>query len=313
MSLPLVSIIIPYYKRREVIGLCLESVLQQDYPEREVILVDNHSEDDVRELIAARGSDVTVIGLPENMGACAARNAGIRAARGTILVFIDDDMGFMSPCELSRVVKTFEERPDIHVLAFQVCEPQTGELRLREWCHARYWKEFSRSEFETLWFCEGASAFRHEAFAACGLYYEPLFYGPEGWDLVLRLLDHGFRILYSPQIRAWHRPSTKGRSFDRQYYYFTRDYIWMAYKDYRFLDGLRFLVPKLAMMLYFTLRSRSFRPFLRGLWHGVTGLRHIRPDRTPISKSTVRYLAELEKWRPPWTVRLAKHRTEPQI
>ena len=313
MNSPLISVIIPYYKRREIIGQCLDSVFSQDYVCREVIVIDNHSEDDVREVIERKGLDVRLIELSSNAGACAARNAGIQAARGEILVFIDDDMGFMSPFELSKMVKAFESHPSHDVLAFRVCDPDTGGIRVREWCHPRYWKDFSESEFETLWFCEGASAFKRKVFEACGTYYEPLFYGPEGWDLAVRVLDHGFRILYCPQLRAWHRPSSIGRSFDRQVFYFTRDYVWMAYKDYRIIDGLRFLVPKLAMMAYFTLRCGAYYAFLRGFRDGFTGLPGLRKHRTPISKTTVAYLAALEKSRPSIFVRLARHRSSIQL
>jgi len=313
MTQPLVSIIIPYYRRREVIGQCLASVLAQDYPNREVIVVDNHSEDDLAEVVGAISPEARLITLDANCGACTARNAGARAARGQLLIFLDDDMGFFSPYEISCAVRILEERSGVHVLAFQVCEPETGTLRLREWCHPRYWKKSWQSEFETHWFCEGASIFRAAVFAECGGYYEPLFYGPEGWDLSVRMLDRGFRILYSPKLRIWHRPSKSGRSNSRQYYYFTRDYIWMAYKDYRFLDGLRFLLPKLAMMSYFTLRSAAFRPFFRGLWDGVAGLRDLRAVRTPISQATVDYLAALDRNRPSLFVRLARHRSAVQL
>lgn len=312
-ELPLVSIIVLYYKRRNTIFETVESVLLQDYSNTELLLVDNHSEDDLKQVITPLGPAIRLIQLAENLGATGGRNAGIRAARGEILVFMDDDMSFSSPGELSKIVNTFEHRPDIQVLAFKICDPKTGELRLREWCHPRYWKEFGDLEFETDWFCEGASAFRREVFDVCGLYYEPLFYGPEGHDLAMRVLDHGFRMHYSPQIRVRHRAAKEGRTSNRQYYFFTRDFVWMAYKDYHFLDGLRFLAPMLLMMIYFTLRSGSYGAFLRGLWHGVIGLRQIRPDRTPISKTTVKYWTKLEKGRPGIRVRLSRHRTTPQL
>jgi len=291
----------------------LDSVLQQDYPNSEIIVVDNHSEDGVRQVIESRAPGARLIELPRNLGACAARNAGFRAARGDLLLFLDDDMGFFTSQEITTSVRLLQIRPSVHVLAFQVCDPETGAPRLREWCHPRFWKDSWQTEFETHWFCEGASIFRKEVFDACDGYYEPLFYGPEGWDLSIRLLDRGFRILYSPKLRIWHRPSESGRSASRQYYYFTRDYIWMAYKNYRFLDGVRFLLPKLAMMSYFTLRSRAFRPFFRGLRDGAWGLKDLRAVRKPISKATVTYLAELERSRPGLLIRLARHRSTIQL
>src|SRR5579863_2374517 len=307
-KLPLVSVIILYYQRRDAIEQTIRSVLSQNYSNREIIVVDNHSQDDLQSVLAVFGRQVRVIDLPENVGACAGRNVGIRASRGEIIVVFDDDVGFSSPYELSKLVNTFQSRPGAHVLSLQICDQKTGKLRLREWCHPRNWKEFSQKEFETDWFGEGAAAFRRQVFDTCGLYYEPLFYGAEGGDLVIRFLNQGFRILYAPQIRVYHLASEVGRTSSRQLYFYTRNYVWLAYKDYRLFDGILVLVPKLLMMLYFAMRMRAPRPFLQGFWEGVRGLARIKPDRTPATRTALKYLAELEKGRPNLFVRLARHR-----
>ncbi|MFB3813626.1 MAG: glycosyltransferase family 2 protein [Terriglobales bacterium] len=310
---PLVSVIIVYYKRPETIEAAIESALQQDYPRREILVIDNRSDDGLRELIERRGYDVRLIELPVNRGACGGRNAGIEAARGDIIVCSEDDVQFMSAFELTKVVNTFRERPDIGVLAFKIVDPKTGELRLREWCHPRYWKEASDQEFETDWFGEGASAFRREVFERCGAYYAPFFYGAEGDDLVVRIFNGGYRILYTPRIRVGHAASEAGRTSTRQYYFFTRNYVWTAFKNFAGFQRVKFIVPKLLMMLYFTLRSRSFGAFVRGLWHGVRGLAAVRQERAVATRETLRYMAELEKQRPTLLVRFARHKAAPQI
>lgn len=308
-----VSVIIPYYKRGEIFERGLDTVLSQEYENKEIIVVDNHSQDDVRQRILARNAGIKFIELTENSGACAARNAGARAASGDILVILDDDAGFLSPLELGRLMKIFNDRSDVHVVAFQVCDPATGELRLRDWCHPRYWKEFAQTEFETDHFGEGASAFRREVFEKTGGYYEQLFYGAEGLDMELRVMDQGFKILYTPEVHVWHQVSTKARTDDRQYYYFTRNYIWMAYKDYPLLRGARFLSFKLAMMFYLTLRVGCYGSFVRGVWDGVRGLRHVHQDRKPISRMTMKHWLDLERGRPGLLTRLARHRARPQL
>src|ERR1700683_1849517 len=73
---PLVSVIILNYKRREELGRTLDSVVSQDYPNREIIVVDNHSEEDIRSVVEARGTDTRLIELERNVGTCAGRNAG---------------------------------------------------------------------------------------------------------------------------------------------------------------------------------------------------------------------------------------------
>jgi GT2 family glycosyltransferase len=310
---PLVSVVIVYYRRLDTIEQAIDSALAQDYPNVEIIVVDNHSEDDVKAIVEMRGAAVRLIELPANLGPCGGRNAGIRAARGDFIVFLEDDASYVSPTELTKMMRVWEIHPDIHVLAFQICDPHTGKLRLREWCHPRYWRDFSNREFETNYFGEGAVAFRSEVFRKSGAYFEPLFIGVEGDDLTVRLLNQGFRILYTPEVRVAHRASSNGRVTDRQYYFYTRNYIWIAYKDYRFWDGFKYLLPKLLMMSYFTIRTRNYPLFFRGIRDGIRGLRSLHPHRTPATKDTVRYLAELEKWRPNLVVRLSRHREGPSI
>ena len=308
-----VSVIIPYFKRGDIFERGLNTVLNQDYENKEVIVVDNHSEDDVKERVMAHRAEVKLIELPENRGACVARNAGANAASGDILVILDDDAGFISTKELSKLVQIFETRPDVHVVAFQVCDPATGELCLRDWCHPRYWKEFAHTEFESDHFGEGASAFRREVFEKTGGYYEQLFYGAEGLDMELRVMDQGFKIIYTPKVRVWHGVSGKARTNDRQYYYFTRNYIWMAYKDYPLWAGIRFLCFKLVMMLYLAVRTGSYGSFVRGLWDGFGGLQNIHRDRKPISRPTMNRWLNLERGRPGLMTRMARHRARPQL
>lgn len=310
---PLVTVAILNYKRRDALRRVLDSVLQQDYANREIIVVDNNSHDDIRHFIDSYAPEAELVELGENKGATGGRNAGIERARGAIVITLDNDIFFESPTELGKVVKTFQARPDIHVLAFYLGDAETGQVRSREWCHPRSMAEFSSTEFETNYFVEGAAAYRREIFGTVGNYYEPIFLGNEGHDLALRVLDHGFRILYAPQIRTRHLMSKDTRSSERTFYIYTRNYIWIAYKDFPFVEGMRFLILKLAMMAFFSLRVGHFRAYLRGLIHGVAGLGRIHSERTPISDATVSYLAQLEKMRPNWRARLARHRTSPQI
>jgi glycosyltransferase involved in cell wall biosynthesis len=91
MSLPRVSVIIPTYNRATVIGATLKSVLAQTEGDIEVIVVDDGSTDNTRQLIANWGdSRVSCIGKA-NGGPASARNAGIGVAKGEFVAFLDSD------------------------------------------------------------------------------------------------------------------------------------------------------------------------------------------------------------------------------
>src|SRR5260370_14665621 len=151
-ALPLVSVVILNYRRREALVKSLASARAQEYANLEIIVVDNHSEDGIGEFLLGEAPEVKLIALEENRGACGGRNAGIATARGQIIITLDNDIYFESSWEILKAVKVFAARPDVGVLAFQLCDALTGELRVREWCHPRRWKEFGKVEFETHYF-----------------------------------------------------------------------------------------------------------------------------------------------------------------
>ena len=90
----LITIIIPVYNKEAYLGRCLDSVLAQTYPELEVLLIDDCSKDGslkICEDYAKKDSRVRVLKQTENAGASAARNAGIEAATGDYIGFVDAD------------------------------------------------------------------------------------------------------------------------------------------------------------------------------------------------------------------------------
>jgi GT2 family glycosyltransferase len=256
------------------------------------------------------GHDIHLLELDKNVGSCGGRNAGIRAARGEVIITLDNDVSFLSPDAVDNVVRLFAEHPGYHVLAFQLRDAQTGAVRLREWCHPKDFRDYSEVQFPTHFFVEGAAAYRRIVFDHAGLYFEPLFIYHEGWDLGLRILDKGYRILYTPEIQVRHLMSPEARS-SRPYFLFTRNYIWIAYKDYPLWLGMKFLSFRLAMMAYFAVRTRHLSSFLKGFWDGIRGCRHI--ERAPVRQDTLAYISSLEADRPNLFTRLLRHRTAPQL
>ncbi|MGZ3898471.1 MAG: glycosyltransferase family 2 protein [Flavisolibacter sp.] len=97
---PLVSIIIPTYNRGGVIRKAIESALNQAYSHREIIVVDDGSTDDTEAVVSAF-SGVTYI-RQDRQGQGAARNKGLRHARGSFIASLDSDdtwsEGFLSRC-----------------------------------------------------------------------------------------------------------------------------------------------------------------------------------------------------------------------
>jgi glycosyltransferase involved in cell wall biosynthesis len=119
---PVVSVVIPTFNRRPMVGEAVESVLAQTYGDFELIVVDDGSTDDTGCELAKFGDRLRYFAT-ENRGAAAARNFGVRQARGRYVAFLDSD-DLWRPRKLQVQVGYMEERPEI-----KVC--QTEEIWIR--------------------------------------------------------------------------------------------------------------------------------------------------------------------------------------
>lgn len=102
----IVSIIVPVYNVAPYLERCVQSIRQQTYPHYQLILVDDCSTDDSRgvmERCAGADPRITLVYQPANQGVSAARNAGIRQARGQWLAFCDGD-DWYSPDFLEKML-----------------------------------------------------------------------------------------------------------------------------------------------------------------------------------------------------------------
>jgi hypothetical protein len=93
-QVPAVSVIVPAYNRAETIAAAIESIRNQTFEALEIIVVDDGSSDDTAEIAREIGRHeprLRVLSHPLNRGAQAARNTGIRAARGEWIAWLDSD------------------------------------------------------------------------------------------------------------------------------------------------------------------------------------------------------------------------------
>jgi glycosyltransferase involved in cell wall biosynthesis len=131
-DIPLVSVIVPCFNDEEYIADCLTSICEQDYPEIEIIVVDDGSSDRSAQIV--RGFEGVRLIEQENQGPAAARNVGIRAAQGDLIAFCDADDAWLHG-KLSQQVACLHENP-IYSVCFSDCfhwiANENGEYPLRE-------------------------------------------------------------------------------------------------------------------------------------------------------------------------------------
>jgi glycosyltransferase involved in cell wall biosynthesis len=113
----MVSIIIPSYNRAHLIGKTIESVLNQNLREFELIIVDDGSTDATAEVVRSYGRLIQYL-FQENQGRSGARNAGFEASRGSYICFLDSDDLLLSGM-LEQEARLLESNP---ALGFVYCD-----------------------------------------------------------------------------------------------------------------------------------------------------------------------------------------------
>lgn len=122
--LPTVSTVIPNYNNARFLEQCVESVAAQDYPNVEIIVVDDASTDGSRDVLRElerRHRSLRVILQPENVGITRNRKCGIEAATGEYLNYLDSDDYVQNRSKLSeemRLIRHFEDEYEEDVIAF---------------------------------------------------------------------------------------------------------------------------------------------------------------------------------------------------
>ena len=130
--LPLVSIVIPAYNTAQYITQTIESLFRQTHKNIEVIVVDDGSTDDTLSVLQkyAAGDERVRVFTQENAGVSAARNHGIREARGDYLIFLDSD-DWLEDDAIEILLDTQRQYPDKLVSALFCDVDEHGEKKCR--------------------------------------------------------------------------------------------------------------------------------------------------------------------------------------
>jgi GT2 family glycosyltransferase len=220
---PLVSLVVASRYRPDLLRACVESVLAGSYERFELLVVDNgpdrpETSELVRDLASA---DPRVRLLREpRPGAAVARNAGLAAARGDVVAFVDDDV-VLDRRWLQAVTSAFGATEDVGCVTCLIM-PLELETPAQIWLeeYGGFAKGFERwvADLERHrrpdplypWsagvYGSGAGmAFDTRVLRAVGGFDVRLATGGEDLDLFLKVLFAGRRIVYEPSAIAWHR------------------------------------------------------------------------------------------------------------
>jgi len=195
---PLVSVIIPTYNRGWIVKKAIESVLQQDLTNFELLVIDDGSTDNTADILQTVEGDFTVI-RQENKGVSSARNRGILESSSHLIAFLDSDDAWL-PQKLSAQFEFFRRQPQA-----LICQTEETWIRNGKRVNpGKRHRKLSGMIFEpSLHLClvsPSAVMMRRQLFTEVGLFDETLP-ACEDYDLWLRISrQHPVYLINKPLI-----------------------------------------------------------------------------------------------------------------
>lgn len=202
------SVVVPSYRGEQHLRRLLFSVAEQrvDPALAEIIVIDDGTpEFDATQWDGLTGDvPLTVIARPSNGGRAIARNDGIRAAKGDIVVFLDGDMT-MEAGFLQAHADFHQQHPDSVAVGAIRWAPEVPDTPFMRYAGSRGVGRFAAGPVPFKCFVTGNSSVPRRALNELGGFDEGFStYGGEDLELGYRLHLHGLQVHYLPQALSWH-------------------------------------------------------------------------------------------------------------
>ena len=294
-----VSVLIGSRNRPEALHRCLTSILNQDYADLQILVLDDNS-DQMRldEIVRAAFPDPRLhcFRSEQPLGVAAGRNFLMQQADGDVFCVLDDDACFTQADAISHFMDSFKEYPQAGILAFFIIDQDTAEAALHVPFSQRSLKQdpglLTKSGLVS-YYLGGGHALRRTVIEQCGAYRDDLTFGQEELDLSYRVIEGGFQIIYLPQIVIHHYPEPsvldgQGKLRHKELYFFTRNRFFIAYRYLPAKYVPIYLGMRLAKQGLEAIRARALGQYFGGILAGLKMLPHI--ERTPLSPHAVAYL-----------------------
>ena len=211
LNYPMVSIIVLTFNGLEILKTSLSSVLKTNYPNFEVVVVDNGSSDGTASFLSKTFPDVSVISIFPNRGIDVPFNLAASAAHGSLLAFLNNDME-VDPDWLLPLVQAMVNDERV-----ACCDSKLRNYYERDRIDAvggfidnygntvvRGTGEIDKSQFKTQEVFVGVSLFRKNLFLKAGGFDESFFAYYDETDLCWRLHRLGYKILSVPESVIYH-------------------------------------------------------------------------------------------------------------
>jgi GT2 family glycosyltransferase len=258
---PSVSIVVVTFNGRALLRRCLRTLLETDYPNYDVVVVDNGSTDGtLGEMETSFGSDsrITFVRNNENLGHAEGCNIGARMTKGRYIVFLDSDIEFNSQVWLSELVEVMENNTSVGLAQAKILLSEDRSCldyvcvavdALGTWAATYGSKEDSFKEaFEILAASSGCCIVRREVFELTGGFDAEYFIYDDDTDLSLRARLLGYLVMFVPSALVVHRSGILRGISGLMLYHSSKNRIRTVLKNYE----LRNVWWKFSLLAFFT-------------------------------------------------------------
>lgn len=276
-----VSVVIVTMNRKEELRKTINAYLAQDYPDKEVIVVDNMSSDGTREMMKTEFPDVRYLWLPDNFD-IRAINIGVEMASGDIIWRTDSDSNPESNQAYRQAVEIFEKYDDIDIICTEDIVV-IDKNRVNQWYTLPHDKQnIPEKGYMSYAFNGTGAAIRKRVFEKIGGFWE---FGFEEIDFCTRAILAGFGVRYFPNIRTLHYATKSERNNSERWIRISNQLMRYNWKYFPYPNVLFRGIFIYFFQLFFGITQRvSFIAFCECSLSLITvSLRTIRNERRSVS------------------------------
>jgi hypothetical protein len=283
---PVVSVIVLGYNGGDVLLRCLESVLGTNYPDFEIVLVDNASSDGSAGKLSRLydgHARVRIVRNATNVGFASGNNIGVRHAQGEYVAFLNQDT-IVHPNWLCEAITLMQDRPKVGILQCKLVKLDDPSIidsaghYINPLCIAvvRGHGEKDTAQFETeeeIFGANGAAmVMRKHVFEQVGGFDSSYFMTFEESDLCWRTWLMGYKVMYAPVGPVYHKSGfsrLRPGSLSHNLYYSRRNRMFSMLKNYERRNMLRYFPLAVIVMFVIGLVSRGRGAYMRAYIHAL--------------------------------------------
>jgi len=301
MRKPLVSIVIVTYNSSEYIKVCLESLLAITYKPHEIVVMDNSSTDNTKDILSKYEGKINIFSS-KNVGFAEGVNKAVRKAEGKYVFLINPDtkvsQGFLQP--LVAVMEANNKVAACQPLIYLMKKKKTINLtgKTTQYLGFDWIKDYKEKivpeRHEISSFSGSGVMIRKSIFSKCGGFDPIYFMYHEDTDLSWKFRLLGYKLLFIPESVIYHDykyiPKESYHPLKNKLKYYERNRLTTIIKNYQ-TKTLMLLSPIIITiefaMLAFSILQGWFLQKLQGYGHIIKNARKIRASRLFIQKKRV--------------------------